>query len=131
MLARVLAVAYCLWAAFVGLAAGSVGAILSCEGGCQDGSPPWLSPWAWDDYDVAGTTFVLGLLGVLAATAFAASVFVRRWWAAIGCLAASVVLLSYPFFAGLTGSGQLLVACGLVLGVGALVAAMRSRRPRS
>jgi hypothetical protein len=104
----------------------NIGAILSCEGGCPNGMAPWLEPWTWDDYDVAGKALVLG---ALAAIAFAASLLADRFWIAVGCLGASAVLLRYPFFAGLTGSGRLVFAYGPLLGVGALISARAGRAP--
>jgi hypothetical protein len=123
VLARALAVVYWLWAAFVGLVAGWIGAVLSCEEGCATGSPPLLRPWQWDDYDVAGRVFAIGALGFAMASVFAVAVLLRRPWLGAGCLAGSVVLLSYPFFAGLTASGRSLLAFGPVLGIAALLTA--------
>jgi hypothetical protein len=117
--ARVLAFGYLIWSAFIGLIAGYA-TILNCEYGCSRGFPSWLRPWTWGDHYVYPEAFYLGLLGLAAANVFVVLVWVHRPLAAAGVFAASVVLLSYPFFAGLTSSGRVQFALGPVLAIASL-----------
>jgi hypothetical protein len=66
-------------------------------------------------------SFYLGLAGLAFAAAFVVLVFVHRRLLATLALLASMALLSYPFFAGLTGSGRAQFWFGSLFGLGALI----------
>ena len=125
---QVLALAFFAWCAFITVAAGVIGSILNCEysGDCTAGSPSWLEPWTWGDFYVYPTALLVGLIGLVSAGAFVALVWARRRSAAALALLVAGVLISYPFFAGLTASGRMLLWPGVLLGVAALVST-RSR----
>jgi hypothetical protein len=62
-MARILAVGYGVWSAFIALGAGSLGVRLNCEGGegCSTGFPSWFQPWTWGEYSVYPEAFYLGV----------------------------------------------------------------------
>jgi hypothetical protein len=120
--ARIFAVGYWLWSATIAVVAGFFGAVLACEYGCRPGSPPWLQPWEWGNYYVNPEATIIGLGGLLAATTFARYVVIREPRAAAVSFIVSLVLLSYPFFGGLTEEGRGVFAFGPVVGLASLVA---------
>jgi hypothetical protein len=126
MLAKGLVLCFWLWATFIAVGAGFLGASLNCEyGDCEGGFPAWSEPWTWGDYYVyPEVTFAFA--GLAAATAFAVLVFLGRRVLGVLALAASLVLLTYPFFAGLTPEGRSLFWFGLVFGLAAVPATRRS-----
>ncbi len=112
-----------LWSAWIVVAAGFLGAVLNCEGfgECDSGSPSWLQPWTWGNYDVYPESLFIGLAGLAAASAFVVLVLVaRRRVPAAASLLVSLVLLSYPYFAGLTTEGRATFWFGPLLGLAAL-----------
>lgn len=123
-LSLVLAAAYLVWSGFLALGAGFIGALLNCSentDGCHSaGFPSLLEPWTWDDFDVFPEVFFIALAGLLAAVALLVSVLKGRRPLAAIAFASSLVLLSYPFFAGLTDEGRTLLASGALLGFGAV-----------
>lgn len=106
----ILAFGFWLWSAFIALGAGFVGALFA-----------HASP----------ATPYLGLGGWAAATAFVVLLLRDRRRTAAVALAASLALLSYPFFVGLTPSGRGNYAFGPVLALAALWNAARSRSGRT
>ena len=118
---------YWLWSAFIVAGAGVIGSALNCEGGegCRSGSPPRLQPWAWGDYSVFPEAAVIGLAGLVIASTFVYLILRGLDRQAIAALVISLVLLSYPFFAGLTEEGRELFVFGPLLGVIALVTRRR------
>lgn len=127
-MARVLAFGFWVWSAFMTFGAGFVGAALNCEGGegCTSGSPSWFRPWTWGEYSVSPEVGYIALVGLAAATVFVVLVLLRRQLLAAGAFAASVALLIYPFFAGLTLSGRVIFAFGPLLAIASLVRLARS-----
>lgn len=125
---RLLAFAFLAWAALIAVAAGFVGAALNCEGGegCRPGPPPWFQPWEWGEYYASPESAYVGLAGLAAASVFIFQVRRRRPLVAAGALLVSLVLLSYPFFAGLTESGRGLLVFGPAPGIAALAALART-----
>jgi hypothetical protein len=123
-LAGVLAVGYWLWSVFIAVGAGFVGAGLQTdcgrEQGCDHDAPPPLEPWRWSDYYVFPEASYVGAAGVAAASAALFLVFKYKPLLAASMLLVSLVLLSYPFFGGLTVSGRAIFSFGFLLGVGAL-----------
>lgn len=119
---RILAFGFWVWSAFIAWGAGFVGTGLNCEGGegCKSGSPSWLQPWTWGEYDVFPEAAYVGLVGLVASSAFVLFVLHRRPHAAAAAFAASVALLSYPFFAGLTPSGRGTFVFGPLLALASL-----------
>jgi hypothetical protein len=125
-MAIVLAVGYWLWAAFIAVGAGFLGAVLNCEyGDCEGGFPPLAEPWVWGDYYVFPEVTFVAFAGLVPATAFVALVhFGRRWLAAL-TLTLSLVILVYPYFAGLTAEGGAVFWFGPLLGLAAVPLAGR------
>ena len=121
-LRSVLALGYWVWAAGIAGVAGFLGTLLNCEGGegCVPGSASWLAPWTWGDHYVYPKAGIAALVGLAPATIFVAFVVLGRWWPAVLAFAASLVLLSYAFFGGLTREGQAVFGLGPLLGVAAL-----------
>jgi hypothetical protein len=128
----VFALGFWLWAAFVAGVAGFLGAGLNCEGGngCVEGDPSWLRPWRWGDHYVYPDAGIVGVVGLVPASAFVALVVLGRRWSAAFSLGLSVVLLSYAFFAGLTTVGRALLCFGPLLGVAAVAITERRARER-
>ena len=126
----VFAFGFWLWAAAIVGAAGFLGSGLNCEDGsdCAGGDPSWLRPWTWGDHYVYPKAGVVGLVALIPASAFVVLVVLGRRWSAALSLGVSVVLLSYAFFAGLTGEGRALLCFGPLLGAAAV--AITERRPR-
>ena len=122
---KLLAVAYLVSCAFISVVAGFIGALLSCEYDCARRSPLWLQPWTWGDSYVFPEATIMGVLGFLVASFFVAFIFDRYWWPAAGSLAISLILMSYPFFGGLTQEGRAKLAFGPLFALSALLA-----RPR-
>ena len=119
-MARFLAICFWLWAAFITLGAGVVGAILNCEyGDCEGGFPAWTEPWTWGDYYVYPEVTFVALAGLGAATAFAVLVFLGRRWLAALALLLTLAVLTYPYFGGLTVEGRALLWWGALLGLAA------------
>jgi drug/metabolite transporter superfamily protein YnfA len=130
---RILALGFWAWSTFIAFGAGFLGAALNCEGGegCKSGSPARFQPWTWDEYSVSPEAGYLGLLGLASASVFVVLVWRRRPALAGAALTASVALLIYPFFAGLTPSGRVAFALGPVLAVVSLASLhARSKRAR-
>lgn len=90
--------------------------------------PAALEPWTWGEYDAFPATFVLGLAGLVVAGLFVACVAQSRRGAAVVTLVGCLLLLSYPFFGGLTEAGRLLLAPEATLGLVALLATRGSAR---
>jgi hypothetical protein len=128
----VFALGFWLWAAFVAVVAGFLGSGLNCDEGnyCAGGDPSWLRPWTWGDHDVYPTAGIVGLVGLVSASVFVALVVLGRRWSAALSLALSIVLLSYAFFAGLTGEGRALLCFGPLLGAAAVAITNRRARER-
>jgi hypothetical protein len=131
-LAIVLAICFWVWAAFIAAAAGFVGAVLNTgcgdDDGCEDGFPSFLEPWTWGEYYVYPEVTFVALAGLAAASALAVLAFLGRQLLGAVALVVSLVLLSYPFFAGLTSSGRALFWFGALFGIAA-VTAIRPRQP--
>lgn len=130
-LGSVLALGYWVWAAGIAGAAGFLGTLLNCEGGegCVPGSASWLEPWTWGDHYVYPRAGIAALVALLPASVFVAFVVLGRGWPAVLPFAASLVLLSYAFFGGLTREGRAIFGFGPLLGVAALAVARGSRIP--
>jgi hypothetical protein len=128
----VFALGFWLWAAFVAGVAGFLGSGLNCEGGngCSEGDPSWLRPWTWGDHYVYPKAGVVGLVGLIPASAFVALVILCRRRSAAVSLCLSIVLSSYAFFAGLTAEGRALLGFGPLLGVVAVAITQRRARER-
>ena len=131
----ILALGFLLWSAFIALGAGFLGAVLSCsentEGCNEPGFPSPLRPWTWGEYGVFPEVVVPALDGLAAACAFVAFVVRRRRLYAGATLLLSLLLLSYPFFAGLTAEGRANFSFGPLLGLIALLTMLwRSRALR-
>jgi hypothetical protein len=128
------ALGFWLWAAFVAGVAGFLGSGLNCDEGndCTGGDPSWLRPWTWGDHYVYPKAGIVGLVGLIPASAFVALVVLRRRWSAALSLGLSIILLSYAFFAGLTGEGRALLCFGPLLGAVAVAITERraQERPR-
>ena len=124
---RFFAVTYWLWSAFIVAGAGTIGSALNCEGGedCRSGSPPRLQPWTWGDYSVFPEAAVVGLVGLVIASAFVYFTVRGQHRQAVAAFVISLVLLSYPFFAGLTEEGRVIFVFGPLLGAIALVTRRR------
>jgi hypothetical protein len=118
----VLALGFWVWAAGIAGGAGFLGAGLNCEGGegCAPGSASWLEPWTWGDHYVYPEAGIAGLAALVPASAFVAFVILRRWWPAAVAFAATLVLVSYAFFGGLTREERAVFSFGPLLGVAAL-----------
>lgn len=131
-LRSVFALAFWLWAAFIAGVAGFLGSGLNCEGGngCSEGGASWLRPWTWGDHHVYPKAGVVALVGLVPASAFVALVLAGRRASAAVSLGASVVLLSYAFFAGLTTEGRALFCFGPLLGAAAVAFTQRRARER-
>lgn len=125
---KVLAWGFWLWSAVLTYVGGVVGASLNCEGGagCRSGSPPWFEPWRWDQYSVFPEVSYVSVAGLAMASAFLYLSIRRRRLPAAIALLLTLVLLSYPYFAGLTESGRGLFVLGPFLGA-ATVIVMRRR----
>jgi len=124
-LSWILAFGFFLWSAFVAIGAGILGSILNCsetaEGCDQSGFPSLLEPWTWGEYDVYPEVGLIALAGLVFACAFLVFVVRGRRLPAGITLLLNLVLMSYPFFAGLTGEGQAAFSFGPLLGLAALV----------
>jgi hypothetical protein len=118
----VLALGYWLWALGIAGGAGFLGTALNCEGGegCRPGSGSWLEPWTWGDHYVYPEAAIAAVVALVPTTVFVAFVIVGRWGPAAVAFVASLVLLSYAFFGGLTPEGQALFSFGPLLGVAAV-----------
>lgn len=128
MLGKLLAVGFWLWAAFITAGAGFIGAVLNCEyGDCEGGFPAWSEPWTWGEYYVYPEVTFVAAAGLGFATVFVVLAFLGQRALAAVALVVSLVLLTYPFFAGLTASGRALFWFGPLLGIAA-VPAIRRRR---
>jgi hypothetical protein len=127
----VLALGFWLWAAGIAAGAGFLGTSLNCESGegCLGDSASWLTPWTWGDHYVYPEAGIAAVIALAPAGAFVAFVILGRWWPAVVTFAASLVLLSYAFFGGLTRAGRVIFCFGPLLGAAAL-AVMRSSRVR-
>jgi hypothetical protein len=126
----VFALGFWLRAALIAGVAGFLGSGLNCEGGngCSEGDPSWLRPWTWGDHYVYPKAGIVALIGLVPASAFVALVVLGHRWSAAAALGVSVVLLSYPFFAGLTTEGRAFLGFGPLLGVVAVaITQMRAR----
>jgi hypothetical protein len=125
----VLALGFWFWAAGIAGGAGFLGAGLNCEGGegCVSGSASWLEPWTWGDHYVYPEAAIAALVALVPAGAFVALVILVRWWPAVVAFAASLALLSYAFFGGLTREGRAIFSFGPFLGVAALGVTYRAR----
>jgi hypothetical protein len=113
-----------LWCGFIAVGAGFIGAALNtdCAGdGCKEGSPSWLEPWTWGDYYVFPEVTVIGLVALVPATIYVILVARRERLTALPLLTLTLVLLTYPYVAGLTPQGRLTFWFGPILGVGALL----------
>lgn len=64
---------------------------------------------------------LIGFGGLLAASAFVAAVFGDRRLLGVVALLVSLVLMSYPYTAGLAASGRAILWFGPILGVVALL----------
>lgn len=128
-----LAIGYLLWSAFITVAAGFIGAAFNCGEGeiCDQSPPPPFQPWRWGHHETIPEVRYLAVAGVLAACGFVVAVYLRRRVLAVIALLASTLLLSYPFFAGLTSEGRVMLCFGVVLGIAAIVAMRASAGPRS
>jgi hypothetical protein len=124
---KLLTWSFWLWSAALAFGGGVVGASLNCGEGdiCRDGSPGWLEPWTWGDYSVYPEVSYVSAAGFAAASAFLVLTTRRRRMPATIAFFVSLVLLSYPYFAGLTESGRGLFVFGPLLGAGAVVAMHR------
>ncbi len=113
----------------IALGAGYIGAALNCDEnseGCDvAGFPSVVEPWTWSDYDAFPEVFVIGLLGLAGAALLVVFVVRRNRGLAAVAFVSSAVLLSYPFFAGLTEEGRLNFVWGFALGLGAVLANTR------
>lgn len=120
---RALAIGFWLWCIAITIGGGFLGSLLNCDESskCKDGSPSWAEPWTWGDYDVYPAALVIGVMGLVAATACVIWVFKRARFGAWISFACSILLLSYPLFAGLTFQGRVLLGLGPLLGLGALL----------
>ena len=118
----VLALGFWLWTVGIAGGAGFLGTALNCESGegCKAGSQSWLEPWTWGDHYVYPEAAVTALVALVPASAFVAFVVFSRWWAALGSFAASLALISYAFFGGLTPAGRATFSFGPFFGVAAL-----------
>jgi hypothetical protein len=128
----VFALGFWLWAGFVAVVAGFLGSGLNCEDGndCTGGDPSWLRPWTWGDHYVYPKAGIVGVVGLIPASAFVALVVLGRRRSAAVALGLSIVLLSYAFFAGLTTEGRALLGFGPLLGVVAVAITQRQARER-
>jgi hypothetical protein len=125
----ILAIAFWLWCAGITFGAGFLGSILNCEYGCSgDGTPSWFEPWTWGDHYVYPEALYIGLVGLAAATAFVVLLARKRLLLATAALILTLVLLSYPFFAGLTASGRVLFSFGPLLAITALLVGVAHQR---
>ena len=125
------AIAYWLWSAVTALYLGLVTANTCDERafGCgrhgydadsARAGPSWFEPWTLNEFYVFPEVIEVGLIGLVAASAFV--VFVMLEWRLPGVLAlvTSLVLLSYPYFASV-GLGLVPGLLGVFLGTSALV----------
>ena len=127
-----LALAFLVWCAFLTFGAGFIGTILNCEYGCDgSGSVPWLKPWTLGSYYVFPEVFYIALVGLLSATLFTVAVVRRHLIPSVAALVATLVLLAYPFFAGLTSEGRRLFWFGPFIGIAALAVSRRNRQTRA
>jgi hypothetical protein len=127
-----LALAFLVWCAFITFGAGFLGTILNCEYGCDgSGSVPWLKPWTLGSYYVFPEVFFIALAGFVSATLFAVALVYRHLIPSVAAFVTSLVLLAYPFFAGLTSQGQRLFWFGPFIGIAALAVSRRSGRTRA
>jgi hypothetical protein len=128
MLGKALAICFLLWAAVVAVGAGFLGAVLNCEyGDCESGFPAWSEPWSWGDHYVYPEVTFVAFAGLAGAIVFTMLVFGGRRLLAAVAHGVTLLLLSYPFFAGLTSSGRALFGFGVLFGLAA-VPATRPRR---
>lgn len=136
--AKVLAFGFWLWAALMAVGAGYFRSILNCEyQSCEDGSPSWVEPWAWGDYYVYPEVSFVGLVGLVAASLFVVCLLKdRRPHAAIALLV-SLILMTYPYFAGFEAVGargldtieaRMVFSLGPLLGLGVIVLMRRGQR---
>lgn len=110
-----LAIGFWLWCAVIAIGGGFIGSALNCDESdaeCRDGFPSWFEPWTWGDHDVYPAALIIGAAGLVAASAFVVFVFRRERLSAGITLPCTLVLLSYPFFAGLTSEGRLRFGLG-------------------
>ncbi len=132
----ILAFGFWLWSAFILLGAGYIGAVLNCDSDgsgdfCKPGFPSWLEPWTWGHHYVFPETLYVGVPGLGAASLFVAFTIGRRRIPAAAALAVSFVLLSYPFFAGLTPYGRAVFSFGPLLGIAPVVTLFKRRARRN
>lgn len=124
-----LAFAFLIWAGFIAVGAGFIGALLNCgedTDGCDDpGFPSLIEPWTWGRFDVFPEVFFVALAGLASAGLFVVFVLRGARLVAAVTFALALALLSYPFFAGLTDHGRALFAWGLLLGLAAVVTTRR------
>ncbi|HEX6701645.1 MAG TPA: hypothetical protein VF101_13035 [Gaiellaceae bacterium] len=123
-----LALGYWLWAVGIAAGAGFLGTGLNCEGGegCVSGPASWLEPWTWGEHYVYPDAGIAGLVALVPASGFLVFAILGRWWPAAVAFVASLPLLSYAFFGGLTREGRAILSFGPLLGVAAL-GVMRSQ----
>jgi hypothetical protein len=130
MFPLVLGFAFWVWSAFITFGAGFVGAALNCEHGCSHQPVQWAKPWTLGNHYVYPEVFIIGLIGFAAASL--AVLFIRRRQPvhAAALLMVSLLLLSYPYFAGLTSEGRRLLWFGPLLGAAALAVSIAQSRAR-
>ena len=119
----VLAVGFWIWCGFIAVGAGFIGAALNtgCGGdGCEPGFPSWLEPWTWGDYYVFPAVAIVGVVALVPATIFGILVVRRQRAPAVPALILALVLLGYPYVAGLTPQGRLAFSFGPLLALAAL-----------
>jgi len=132
MFAFALALAFWAWSAFITFGAGLLGAALNCEHGCEGtGAAQWTKPWTLASHYVFPEIFFIAIGGLVVATVFAVLVRRRRPLPAAAALLISTLLLSYPFFAGLTSQGRRLFWWGPLVGAAALVPSLAGHRARA
>lgn len=120
--ARALVVAFWIWSVVVAVA-GVLGATVHCDSGaCKLGSPSWLEPWTWREYDVTPEIVIPSLAAFMASTAAVLFVFRRVRHAAITAVVACLGLLAYPYFVGFPYHPDILdvLWIGGLFGVGAI-----------
>jgi hypothetical protein len=120
-LASTVLVFFWLWAALIAYL--GYATILSCEAANCSAGLPWFEPWRWDEHYAYPEAFILGIAGLVAASAFALAIAKRRLVLAELALAVSLPILVYTGIAVFESGLIVLVPVGAVLGVGSLISA--------
>ena len=91
----------------------------------------WLKPWTLGSSYVFPEVFFIALAGFVSATLFTVAVVRRELIPSVAAFVTTLVLLAYPFFAGLTSEGQRLLWFGPFIGIAALAVSCRNRQMRA